>query len=111
MTKDVKKLILSLIFIMVGPCFAICPLFRFFPMERSPKSLSVEAIFTINRYSSQEKTKCSFSNFTIKVKKCFYLISELFINAQYDLAFHQLNQLSHNKLTIYRKLYQCMRLS
>ena len=34
----------------------------FFPMERSQKSLPMEAIFTINRYSSQDKTKFSFFN-------------------------------------------------
>ena len=34
----------------------------FFPMERSQKSLPMEAIFTINRYSSQDKTKFPFFN-------------------------------------------------
>ena len=38
MTGDDKTVLLSLIFFMVGPCFAICPLLSFFfSMERFPK--------------------------------------------------------------------------
>ena len=62
MKRDDKKIILSSSVIMMGPCFAVCPLFRFFFLWKGlQKSLPKEAIFTINRYSSQDKTKCSFS--------------------------------------------------
>ena len=59
--RDDKKLILSLSVIMA--MFLSLPFIQiFFPMERSQKSLPMEAIFTINRYSSQDKTKFSFFN-------------------------------------------------
>ena len=66
--RDDKKLILSLSVIMVGPCFAVCPLFSVFSYGKVSKKACPWRLYS-RQTDTRLKTRQNVPSPTIKVKK------------------------------------------